>query len=132
MAAAAAVGLDPARTRKVSGSAYKLTRLRSLHHGTCLLNSPNIGGIGAYLRSPARPYMLARGVDSVSSKIANVRVGGEVFEGAVVEECGRMYGNVGVVELDGKEEVGGIPEIAKGYAELKVCLYSRTTCCEFQ
>ncbi|KAL9019317.1 MAG: hypothetical protein Q9185_003395 [Variospora sp. 1 TL-2023] len=58
--------------RKVSGSAYKLSRLRALHHGTCLFNSPNISGISEYLRSPARPYMKARGVESVRSPIANI------------------------------------------------------------
>lgn len=57
---------------KVSGSAYKLTRQRSLHHGTCLLASPNIHVISNYLRSPARPFIKARGVDSVRSPIGNV------------------------------------------------------------
>ena len=57
---------------KVSGSAYKLTRTRSLHHGTCLLNSPNLHNISRYLRSPAKPFMKARGVDSVRSPVSNV------------------------------------------------------------
>lgn len=57
---------------KVSGSAYKLTRLRSLHHGTCLLNSWNIDGISEYLQSPARPFLKARGVESVRSPIGNI------------------------------------------------------------
>lgn len=57
---------------KVSGSAYKLIRLRSLHHGTCLLNSWNIGSISEYLQSPARPFLKARGVESVRSPIGNV------------------------------------------------------------
>lgn len=57
---------------KVSGSAYKLTRQRSLHHGTCLLASSNIDVISNYLRSPARPFLKARGVDSVRSPIGNV------------------------------------------------------------
>ncbi|KAJ5224115.1 hypothetical protein N7468_008657 [Penicillium chermesinum] len=38
--------------RKVSGSAFKLTRDRALHHGTCLLDSPNIHDLGRFLRSP--------------------------------------------------------------------------------
>ncbi|KAL8711630.1 MAG: hypothetical protein Q9220_004040 [cf. Caloplaca sp. 1 TL-2023] len=58
--------------RKVSGSAYKLTRQRALHHGTCLLSSPNLPDISEYLRSPARPYMKARGVESVRSPVANI------------------------------------------------------------
>ncbi|OBT76383.1 hypothetical protein VF21_03595 [Pseudogymnoascus sp. 05NY08] len=115
---AAATGPATPTHRKVSGSAYKLTRLRSLHHGTCLLSSPNIGGIGAYLRSPGKGYMLARGVDSVSSPIANVRVGHGEFEGAVVREFEEMYGGVEIVEV-GEEEIEGVEEIRKGVKELK-------------
>lgn len=57
---------------KISGSAYKLTRERALHHGTCLVSSPNIGHISAYLQSSARPFMKARGVESIRSPIGNI------------------------------------------------------------
>lgn len=60
---------------KVSGSAFKLTRNRALHHGTCLLDSPNIKNLGAFLRSPARPYIHAKGVSSVRSPVGNVSAG---------------------------------------------------------
>ncbi|KAI8282935.1 Lipoate-protein ligase A [Colletotrichum sp. SAR11_240] len=80
-------------TYKISGSAYKLTRLRSLHHGTCLLSSPNLPRIGSFLRSPAEPFIKARGVESVRSRIRNVGVEDtKKFEEAVVEEFGKMYG----------------------------------------
>lgn len=59
-------------TRKVSGSAFKLTRHRALHHGTCLLDSPNIHDLGRYLRSSARDYIQAKGVESVRSPVGNV------------------------------------------------------------
>ncbi|KAL4868814.1 hypothetical protein BDV12DRAFT_169092 [Aspergillus spectabilis] len=58
--------------RKISGSAFKLTRFRALHHGTCLLDSPNINDLGLFLRSPARDYIKAKGVESVRSPVANV------------------------------------------------------------
>jgi len=61
---------------KVSGSAYKMTRQRCLHHGTCLLTSPNLASISQYLKSPARPFLKARGVESVRSPIGNVFEGG--------------------------------------------------------
>lgn len=70
-----AFGDGPLAPRKVSGSAYKLSRLRALHHGTCLFNSPNIGRISEYLRSPARPFLKARGVESVRSPITNISSG---------------------------------------------------------
>ena len=57
---------------KVSGSAYKLTRQRALHHGTCLLTCRDLSGISQLLNSPARPFIKARGVDSVRSPIGNV------------------------------------------------------------
>ncbi|KAM0795072.1 hypothetical protein BDR22DRAFT_883207 [Usnea florida] len=57
---------------KVSGSAYKLTRQRSLHHGTCLLASTDLPGISKYLQSPSRPFIKARGVESVRSRIGNI------------------------------------------------------------
>ncbi|SLM40411.1 lipoyltransferase and lipoate-protein ligase [Lasallia pustulata] len=57
---------------KVSGSAYKLTRLRALHHGTCLLASPHLGIVSTYLRSPAAPFLKARGVESVRSPVGNI------------------------------------------------------------
>ncbi|KAL9103056.1 MAG: hypothetical protein Q9163_001854 [Psora crenata] len=60
------------RFLKVSGSAYKVTRQRSLHHGTCLLSSPSIASITQFLRSPARPFLKARGVESVRTPVGNI------------------------------------------------------------
>ncbi|KAK2843928.1 hypothetical protein FQN49_005939, partial [Arthroderma sp. PD_2] len=63
---------NPIRAVKVSGSAYKLSRFRALHHGTCLIDSPNLQQIGLFLRSPARPFIKARGVESVRSPVGNI------------------------------------------------------------
>jgi lipoate-protein ligase A len=103
---------------KISGSAYKLTRLRSLHHGTCLLSSPNIKTLGQYLRSPAKPYIKARGVESVRSPVTNVDVANEAFEEAVIEEFGKMYDSVEPVIVS--DETAEIPEVAKGLGEIRV------------
>lgn len=65
--------IDADRMVKVSGSAYKLTRGRALHHGTLLFSSPNLANIGNYLRSPARGYIHAKGVESIRSPIGNLR-----------------------------------------------------------
>ncbi|KAJ5748124.1 uncharacterized protein N7511_009820 [Penicillium nucicola] len=84
--------------RKVSGSAFKLTRHRALHHGTCLLDSPNIHDLGRYLRSSARDYIQAKGVESVRSPVGNVSAGfADSFfsmQGviqSVIEEFARLY-----------------------------------------
>lgn len=54
-------GRDSIKTFKISGSAYKLTRTRSLHHGTCLLSSPHLHLLSQLLRSPAAPYIKRAG-----------------------------------------------------------------------
>lgn len=112
-------------TFKVSGSAYKLTRARSLHHGTCLLGSPNLADIGRLLRSPAEPYVKARGVESVRSRVRNVGPAAGDFVEAVRAEFAAMYGGADVeASLGGGG--GGAPDFAheqieKGYRELTVC-----------
>ena len=128
----------PNQPLKVSGSAYKLTRLRSLHHGTCLLSSPNLKTMSLFLRSPAKPYIKARGVESVSSPVGNVGVTNDAFEEAVVRQFGKVYdctaNDVIMSALQGGQSyeqqgvVAGlvgdaqaeIADIAKGVAELKV------------
>lgn len=57
---------------KVSGSAFKLTKGRALHHGTLLFSSPNLKRIGEFLRSPARDFISAKGVESVRSPVGNL------------------------------------------------------------
>ena len=82
---------------KVSGSAYKLTRARSLHHGTCLLNSPNLKAISRFLKSPGRHSIKAKGVDSVRSPVGNVYEGFQTdassrFQTHVLEAFASRYG----------------------------------------
>jgi lipoate-protein ligase A len=86
---------------KVSGSAFKLTRHRALHHGTCLLDSPNIHQIGTFLRSPARPYIKAKGVESVRSPVGNISsaltdsfaaFSMQTVISTIMEEFARLYG----------------------------------------
>lgn len=109
---------DAIGTFKISGSAYKLTRLRSLHHGTCLLRSPNLSNISGMLRSPAEAFIKTRGVDSVRSPVRNVDIENAAFEAAVVDEFGKMYGEFQVKEkVD--EEALSIVNIRKGYDELR-------------
>ncbi|KAF2117883.1 hypothetical protein BDV96DRAFT_489278 [Lophiotrema nucula] len=111
---------DPRRPLKVSGSAYKLTRGRALHHGTALVASPNLHIIGQYLKSPAKEYIEAKGVESVSSPITNMGLENSAFEKGVQDAFATMYATTGsapVIETVGKEYLN-IPEIKKGYDEL--------------
>jgi lipoate-protein ligase A len=112
---------DGPRPLKVSGSAYKLTRGRALHHGTCLLSSPNLDKISAFLRSPAKPYIKARGVESVSSPVTNVNLSSDQFIRFVQEQFSRMYHpSYAITATKINDTVLDIPDIAKEYAELQV------------
>ena len=106
---------------KVSGSAYKLTRARALHHGTCLLSSPNLNVIPHYLHSPAKPFVTAKGVESVSSPVGNILLENERFEAAVRKHFVEMYGEPegGVVEVG--ESWAEVEGVRKGMEELKAC-----------
>lgn len=106
-------------TFKISGSAYKLTRLRSLHHGTCLLRSPHLGKISDMLRSPAEGLIKARGVDSVRSPVRNVEVGNDEFEDAVVSEFGKMYGEFDVYDEIHHDAALEVEKVQAGYTELQ-------------
>ncbi|KAK0705973.1 hypothetical protein B0T26DRAFT_814647 [Lasiosphaeria miniovina] len=103
---------------KISGSAYKLTRLRALHHGTCLLASPHLGAISALLRSPAAPFVKARGVESVRSPVRNAGADPGAFMAAVVAKFRHMYGDAGDEVMVGADALDAVPEIRAGVAEL--------------
>ena len=108
---------------KVSGSAYKLTRARALHHGTCLLSSPNLNVIPHYLHSPAKSFITAKGVESVSSPVGNILLETERFEAAVRKNFAEMYGEPegGLIEVG--ESWVGVEGVKKGMDELKVSLF---------
>lgn len=116
-----ATDFDVARPLKVSGSAYKLTRNRALHHGTCLLSSPNLNVIPHYLRSPAKPFMTARGVESVSSPVGNISLSNEDFIAAVQAKFADQYhGSKELSAIKVGEEWLDQESVRKGYDELLV------------
>lgn len=107
---------------KVSGSAYKLTRLRALHHATTLLSSPNLHIIPQYLRSPAKRHIQAKGVESVSSPVGNIGLGVEPFQQRLLDEFADMYaatGQIDIVATVGADHLH-VPDIKKGYDEIRV------------
>ncbi len=57
--------------RKVSGNAYYSGRVGRLHHGSILING-DIDRMGRYLQ-PSAAKLRAKGVDSVRSRVANLR-----------------------------------------------------------
>ena len=135
---------------KISGSAYKITRQRALHHGTCLLASANLRMISNYLKSPARQFIKARGVESVRSVIGNVYHEPDIssmsynkgFQAQVIKTFTNVYGiseRANPIVLEGKlrgesisssgnewasgwigQELESITEIRNGIEEMKV------------
>lgn len=108
------------RPLKVSGSAYKLTKARALHHGTCLLSSPNLNVIPDYLHSPAKLYIKGRGVESVSSPVGNIMLDNDRFIKTVQQAFSDMYTAKNLSPVALGDGALGIPEVQKGYLELKV------------
>ena len=115
---------------KVSGSAFKLTKHRSLHHGTCLLAS-DLDAMGKCLRSEARPFLKARGVDSVRSPVSNLlsdssRGDTDTFIKEVIRQFRELYGlNERADKLRDQlqSSIGdddSIPEVRGGIDEIKV------------
>lgn len=108
---------------KVSGSAYKLARNRALHHGTALLQSPNLKKIPLYLRSPTKPFVSAKGVESVSSPVGNIEVSSLEFQAAVRRQFEALYGEASFEHLfpaPQYRDALNITEIQNGCRELKV------------
>ncbi|KAK1068308.1 hypothetical protein LTR74_005806 [Friedmanniomyces endolithicus] len=113
-------GISEIKPLKVSGSAYKLTRQRALHHGTCLLSSPNLNIIPDYLHSPAKPHITARGVESVSSPVGNILLSNEHFTNAVRSKFDGMYRSPkGTEHIEVGEDWLEHQAVKEGYAELK-------------
>ena len=72
---------------KISGSAFRQTRGRAMHHGTCLVCSKNLKSIGMYLRSPGKGFIKAGGVKSVQSPVGNVLDPDEAHPDAIERLC---------------------------------------------
>jgi lipoate-protein ligase A len=76
-----------------------------------------------YLHSPAKPYLEAKGVDSVSSPVGNIGLDTGIFQQRLQDEFEAMYGAGNRIHAQTVDEDHlGIPEIKEGYEELKVCV----------
>jgi lipoate-protein ligase A len=111
------------RPVKVSGSAYKLTKGRALHHGTCLLSTPNLNVIPHYLHSPARGYINAKGVESVSSPVANIGLDTTSFCHGVKQGFEELYAGSSGIDVDVKlgERALQVERVRSMYDEMQVC-----------
>ena len=90
--------------RKVSGSAFKQTRLSCFHHGTLLVNA-NLKELGRFLK-PKLTMAQSKGIKSVRSKVANLNSFGEHITqkslwGSLTKSFEKFYAQeVSVGEID--------------------------------
>ncbi|KAL8919877.1 MAG: hypothetical protein Q9172_004782 [Xanthocarpia lactea] len=138
-----AFGHGELEPRKISGSAGKASGPRGLHHGTCLLTSPNLRSISAYLRSPATPYLFTKATPSTRSPVANIISQGtprpttSIFQRQIIDSFAQMY-NIDMTNVSLPKESDtaleknrncvlgtvddsllDIPEIRSGYDEIQ-------------
>ncbi|KAK6463895.1 hypothetical protein DFJ63DRAFT_333496 [Scheffersomyces coipomensis] len=80
---------------KVSGSAYKLSKGKSYHHGTMLLNS-RLDVLGKLLHRDETKLGVvdsSNSIDSVKSKVTNLEITEEQFINAVADRFRDEFGN---------------------------------------
>lgn len=81
-----------AQGEKVSGSSYKLVRLKAYHHATMLLNS-DLPMLRKLLRKdPSSGIITGLGTESVSSPVANSGISRQVYIDTWVELFQKRYG----------------------------------------
>lgn len=106
---------------KLSGSAFKISRGKSYHHGTMLLNS-NLDVLKKLLNKKERENVMefeCNAVDSVSSPVTNLGLDNGKFIELVQDGFKKIYGSdVEVVEINDDDEGFKNNEIAKIGEEL--------------
>jgi len=108
--------------RKVSGSAYRVSGERALHHGTILINV-DFNALGRIL-NPDKAKLKSKGVDSVQARVQNLKelnpeVNHEAICDALVQEFFKTYHNQCEVEYLKHEVLASIPSLAASYEKLK-------------
>jgi lipoate-protein ligase A len=88
--------------RKFSGNAFRLLKHSALHHGTLLIHS-DMGMVGRYL-TPDQEKLKAKGVKSVSARVANLAALGNVtienMSEAMIDAFRTEYGQAEILVPD--------------------------------
>lgn len=103
--------------KKVSGSAFKMIRERAYGHGTMLLDA-DVGRIKGLLRSPAKDWLIAKGVESVRSPVTNLKINETEVISCLEEEFESKFGIKGI-QVVTEEEIKSVESIRKGSEELQ-------------
>ncbi|GME87463.1 unnamed protein product [[Candida] boidinii] len=76
---------------KLSGSAYQISKGKSLHHGTMLLNS-NLRTLSKLLKNDRKSLIKDKSIDSIPSKVMNYNISNEIFQYCLVNAFTKNFG----------------------------------------
>lgn len=107
---------------KVSGSAFKESIDRAFHHGTLMINV-DLARLGQYL-TPSPKKLLAKGIKSVKSRVANLRefhpkIDKESLQEAIIEEFFHSHNASCHIEALKGESVLSVQKVQEYYQKLK-------------
>ncbi len=109
-------------SRKISGSAFKVNKDRSFHHGTLLINT-DLSQLATYL-NPNKKKLESKGIKSTRARVANLveinsNISHENLSQAIIEEFKHYYNAEGEIEVLGYEFLKSVPKLQEYYEELK-------------
>ncbi|OWB65891.1 hypothetical protein B5S33_g2197 [[Candida] boidinii] len=76
---------------KLSGSAYQISKGKSLHHGTMLLNS-NLKVLSKLLKNERKALVKDKSIDSIPSEVMNYNISNEIFQYCLVDAFTKNFG----------------------------------------
>ncbi|WP_412471913.1 lipoate--protein ligase [Halobacteriovorax sp. RT-1-4] len=109
-------------SRKISGSAFKVKRDRSFHHGTLLINA-DLSKLANYL-NPNKKKLESKGIKSARARVLNLselnsEINHESLSKAIVEEFCRFYDAQTQIEVLNYDFLKSVPKVNEYYEELK-------------
>ncbi|KAL6054783.1 lipoate--protein ligase [Balamuthia mandrillaris] len=108
--------------QKISGSAYKVSGERALHHGTLLLNV-DLEALAQYL-NPDKAKLMSKGVSSVKARVRNLstlnpNISHETISQALIKQFFTTYNAECEVEYLDFDKLRTIPSLNAYYEQLK-------------
>ncbi len=108
--------------RKISGSAFKVNKDRSFHHGTLLINT-DLSKLANYL-NPNKKKLESKGIKSTRARVANLveinpDINHENLSDAIIKEFRRYYDAHAEVEVLDYEFLKSHPQLFEYYEQLK-------------
>ncbi len=108
--------------RKISGSAFKVNKDRSFHHGTLLINT-DLGKLATYL-NPDKKKLESKGIKSTRARVVNLvelnaDLNHESLSKAIIEEFCNYYSAQAEVEVLNYDFLKSVPKLNEYYEQLK-------------